>query len=289
VSRFASLPMYDLPELHAATDRLWERLAHHLERAGVPDVPECLDRETPYEQIGGTPALLFAQICGYSLTHADRQHLRVIATPRYAVPGCEGPMYRSAIVVQADSRAESLADLRGAACAVNGFDSHSGANVLAFEASKVATTDERHEPFFGRVIVTGGHEASVAAVARGACALASIDAVTYALLAAWRPRALEGTRFLAWTEAAPAPPFVTRRNESDAVRAAIVQALEALVHDPAASEARHAVRLEGVERVPASAYSRIEAMETYWRSRTPAIGSGPIDPDVMPGRSAPPT
>ncbi len=277
MSRFASLPMYDLPELQAATDRLWERLAHHLERAGVPDVPERLDRETPYDQIGRAPALLFAQTCGYPLTHADRRRLRVVATPRYAVPGCEGPMYRSAIVVQADSRAESLADLRGAACAINGLDSHSGANVLAFEASKVATADERHEPFFGRVVVTGGHEASVAAVAEGACALASIDAVTYALLAAWRPRALAGTRFLAWTEAAPAPPFVTRHAESDAVCDAIGGALEALMHDPAASEARHAVRLEGVERIPASAYTRIEAMERYWRSRTPAIGSGPVE------------
>jgi ABC-type phosphate/phosphonate transport system substrate-binding protein len=288
VSRFASLPMYDLPELHAATDRLWERLAHHLERAGVSDVPECLDRETPYGQIGRTPALLFTQTCGYPLTHADRRHLRVIAAPRYSVPGCEGSMYRSVIVVQADSRAETLADLRGAACAVNGFDSHSGANVLAFEASKVATADERHEPFFGRVVVTGGHEESVAAVAEGACALASIDAVTYALLAAWRPRALAGTRFLAWTEAAPAPPFVTRQAESDAVCDAIGEALEALMRDPEAREARHAVRLEGVERIPASAYSRIEAMEGYWRSRTNAIGSGPVERNFVHGRLGPP-
>jgi ABC-type phosphate/phosphonate transport system substrate-binding protein len=273
MSRLASLPMYDLPELRGATDRLWERLAHHLEGAGVPDVPERLDRKTSYDQIGRTPALLFAQTCGYSVSHADRGHLRVIATPRYAVFGCEGPMYRSAIVVQADSRALSLADLRGAACAVNGFDSHSGANVLAFEASK-ATADEKHEPFFGRVVVTGGHEASVTAVAEGACAVASIDAVTYALLAAWRPRALTGTRLLAWTEAAPAPPFVTWHTESDAVCDAMGEALEALMDDPAATEARHAVRLEGVERIPASAYSRIATMERYWRSRTTAIGSG---------------
>lgn len=277
MSRLAALPLYDLPELRAATDRLWERLAHHLERAGVRDVPERLDRETPYDRIGQAPALLFAQVCGYPFTHADRRHLRVIATPRYAVPGCEGPRYRSALVVEADSRAESLADLRGAACAVNGFDSHSGANVLAFEASKVATAGEKHEPFFARVVVTGGHEASVAAVAEGACALAAIDAVTYALLEEWRPQALAGTRFLAWTEAAPAPPFVTRHTESDAVCDAMGEALEALVQDPTAIEARRAVRLEGVERIPASAYSRIEAMERYWRSRTTAIGSGPVE------------
>jgi ABC-type phosphate/phosphonate transport system substrate-binding protein len=277
VSRLASLPLYDLPELRAATDRLWERLAHHLERAGVPDVPERLDRETPYDRIGQARSLLFAQVCGYPFTHADRRHLRIIAAPRYAVPGCEGPMYRSAIVVEADSRAESLADLRGAACAVNGFDSHSGANALAFEASRVATADEKHEPFFGRVVVTGGHEASLAAVAEGACALASIDAVTYALLAERRPRALAGTRFLAWTEAAPAPPFVTRHTESDAVCDAMVEALEALVQDPTAGDARHAVRLEGVERIPASAYSRIEDMERYWRSRTTALGSGSVE------------
>jgi ABC-type phosphate/phosphonate transport system substrate-binding protein len=284
VSRLASLPMYDLPELRAATDRLWERLAHHLARAGVPDVPERLDRETPYEQIARAPALLFAQRCGYPLTHADRGRLRVIAAPRYAVPGCEGPMYRSAIVVQADSRAGSLADLRGAACAVNDFDSHSGANVLAFEASKVAAADDTHEPLFGRVVVTGSHEASVAAVAGGACALASIDAVTYALLSAWRPHALAGTRLLSWTEEAPAPPFVTRHAESDALCASMGDALEALLRDPAASEALRAVRLEGIERIPTSTYARIEDMERYWRSRTTAIGSGPVEHGLAPGR-----
>jgi ABC-type phosphate/phosphonate transport system substrate-binding protein len=269
VTLFASLPMYDLPELRDATDQLWARLAHHLVRAGVGRVPEHLDRETPYDAVGRKPTLLFGQTCGYPLTHADRRHLRVIATPRYAVAGCEGARYRSAIVVQADSRAESLADLRGATCAVNGFDSHSGANVLAFEASKVAPADP--EPFFGRVIVTGGHVASLAAVAAGACALASIDAVTHGLLAAWRPQALAGTRVLAWTEPVPAPPFVTHRAASLALRTAMGRALDALMGDPAARAARRALCLEGIERLPTSAYGRIEAMERRWRSRRPEI------------------
>jgi len=147
----------------------------------------------------------------------------------------------------------------------------------------VAASDDTHEPFFGRVVVTGSHEASVAAVAAGACALASIDAVTYALLAACRPRALAGTRLLSWTEEAPAPPFVTRHTESDALCAAMGEALEALLGDPAASEARRAVRLEGVERIPTSAYARIEAMEKSWRSRMTAIGSGPVERGLAPG------
>jgi len=273
---FASLPMYDLPEVRAATDGLWARLAHHLARAGVGGVPEHLDRETPCDRIGRKPTLLFGQTCGYCVTHAERRHLRIVATPRYAVVGCEGATYRSAIVVQADSRAESLADLRGAACAVNGFDSHSGANVLAFEASKLTEADQGSEPFFGRVVVTGSHVASLAAVAAGECAVASIDAVTHGLLAAWRPHALMGTRVLAWTERVPAPPFVTHRGASAALCAAMRAALDALLCDPAARAARSALYLAGVERIPASDYGRIKVMEKRWRSRTPAIWALPV-------------
>jgi len=275
VTLFASLPMYDLPEARAATDQVWARLAHHLESAGVGPVPRHLDRETPYDRIGRKSTLLFGQTCGYPLTHADRPHLRVIAAPCYDVAGCEGATYRSAIVVQADSGATNLADLRGAACAVNGFDSHSGANVLAFEVSKLAPAGEDCEPFFGRVLVTGSHVASLAAVAAGACALASIDAVTHGLLAAWRPQALVGTRVLAWTERVPTPPFVTHRAASEGLCAAIAQALDALMRDPAARVARRVLRLVGVERVPASAYGRIKKMEKRWRSCSPAVWPAP--------------
>ncbi len=268
---FASLPMYDLQEVRGATDELWSRLAHHLVRAGVEGVPRHLDRETPYDHIGRQATLLFGQICGYPLTHADRGRLRAIATPRYAVPGCEGGTYRSAIVVRADSRAGGLADLRGATCAVNGFDSHSGANILAFEVARLTPRDAGGEPFFGRVVVTDGHVASLAAVAGGVCGVASIDAVTHGLLAASRSPALEGTRVLAWTEPAPAPPFVTHGAASEALCSAIDQALEALMHDPAARAARGALRLEGVERIAASAYERIVEMEESWRPRERAI------------------
>ena len=57
-------------------------------------------------------------------------HLKLLATPIYSAPGCDGPNYRSLIVIAADHPARILDDLRGGICAINDWDSQSGLNVL---------------------------------------------------------------------------------------------------------------------------------------------------------------
>jgi hypothetical protein len=46
-------------------------------------------------------------------------HLKLLATPIYSAPGCDGPNYRSLIVIAADHPARILDDLRGGICAIN--------------------------------------------------------------------------------------------------------------------------------------------------------------------------
>ena len=46
-------------------------------------------------------------------------HLKLLATPIYSAPGCDGPNYRSLIVIAADHPARILDDLRGGSCAIN--------------------------------------------------------------------------------------------------------------------------------------------------------------------------
>ena len=85
----ASLPMYDLPEIRAATDAWWRGLSEHMGIKGE------LDRGPDHYQAWRDPDLVFSQTCGYPLTHEFRGRLRLLATPHYAADGCTGPFYRS--------------------------------------------------------------------------------------------------------------------------------------------------------------------------------------------------
>src|SRR6188474_2902305 len=128
--RIASLPMYDVPELSAETDALWAAFARALTAEGIEGVPAELTRARHHREPWDDPDLLISQICGYPLVHHFTGRLRVIATPRYAVPECAGSWYTSRVMVRADSPANRLDDLFGAVCAANELDSHSGTNAM---------------------------------------------------------------------------------------------------------------------------------------------------------------
>jgi ABC-type phosphate/phosphonate transport system substrate-binding protein len=258
----AALPMYDLPELRWATDRLWRGLAHNLRAAGLADVPESLTRGLALESIWGDPDLLLAQTCGYPLTHAFRDRLVVAGMPVYEAEGCDpesrfGPTYCSAIVVRQDERVHDLALLRGRRAAINGWDSQSGMAALRAAVAPHAEAGR----FFGSVIETGSHAASVAAVADGRADVAAIDCVTWALLGDVRPQAVAPLRVLAWSTPAPALPYVTAPARAAWVPRLTI-ALTETVEDPDLAEACAALRLVGVAPPEAGDYGRILEIES---------------------------
>jgi hypothetical protein len=110
----ASLPMYDFPELRAAHDVFWAALAARLESAGVPHVPRVLTRNVGLGEVWRDPSLLFAQGCEYPLAKAYADRVRLVASPMYSAPGCEGARCRSAIVV----RGGAEVGFSGATCEV---------------------------------------------------------------------------------------------------------------------------------------------------------------------------
>jgi ABC-type phosphate/phosphonate transport system substrate-binding protein len=250
----ASLPMYDLPELRPAHDALWTAVARRLVEAGVAGVPATLTRDGAPGEHWQSRDLLLSQTCGYPLVNAFRGRLRVIATPRYAAPGCEGTSYSSAIVVGAAHLARRLEDLRGGVCAVNEPTSHSGMNALRAMIAPLAGG----APFFGAIRFTGAHVASLALVQAGAADVCAVDAVTHALLARHRPAALAGTRVLAMSPAAPALPYVTRGDAGDDLVGALRRALVAAIEDE--PRARGELLLEGVSIVDDDAYERIREL-----------------------------
>ncbi len=136
-----------------ATDELWRGLARHFARAGIEDVPAEILRRPRLPEHWLSPDLLFSQTCGYPFRNAIKGRVRLLATPCYEAAGCEGPSYRSLVLVRANAREQSLAELKGATVAFNSTDSQSGYNALRFLVAPLAK-DGR---FFGKTVETGGH------------------------------------------------------------------------------------------------------------------------------------
>ena len=92
---FASLPMYNFPEMRSANAQFWGALRGLLLEAGLGDVPETLVFER-----GPVPArleaeMLFSQTCGYPLETVFKGQALRLGAPVYDVSGCAGATHRA--------------------------------------------------------------------------------------------------------------------------------------------------------------------------------------------------
>ncbi len=263
MTRVAALPMYDLPELRAATDALWAAIADELRAAGETDVPEALVRDRPAGEILGDPTLLLAQTCGYPLVTRLSEKVRVVGVASHDAEGCGPGTYRSAVIVREDGGARRVVDLRGHRAAVNAFDSHSGMNALRALVSNLA----RGGRFFSAVSETGSHRGSIAAVREGRADVAAIDAVSWALIGDVAPEEREGLAVLAWTDEAPSLPYITGGPASDGTLVRLRSAIEAVMASPSLGEVRRRLRLVGFRPAEHDDFLPIAASEAMARSR----------------------
>lgn len=247
--------MYDLPELRAATDCLWDAMAAALRNGGLTDVPARLERPTDPLVAWRSPTLLFSQTCGYPLVTVLRNSVSVVGAPIYDAEGADGATYRSAVIVRADHRATDLGDLRGGVAAVNELTSHSGYNALRALVAPLA----KGVPFFSSMLITGAHAASITAVASGEADVAAIDCVTLALLRKHRPDAVAAVRVLAWSDPAPALPFITAHD--GVAPSTLLAALRAALTTEKTAGARAALLLRDVVPATLATYAPITEME----------------------------
>lgn len=245
MSWFARLPIYELPEMRALNVALWAALARTFREAGIAGVPAHLD--------GPGERPLFTQICGFPLQTSERGRYALIGTPVYDVDGCTGPRHCAFIVVRTDSRAEQPIDLRDSVFAVNDAQSNTGMNLPRRLFARFA--NGRH--FFRRVVFTGSHAASAERVADGSADAASIDCVTYAFLAEYRPELTGRLRILARTDWSPAIPFVTAddgdRGQIEALRAAV----QRFVADPRNAAELRALHIGGIVGLGERSYTML--------------------------------
>ena len=252
----ASLPMYDWPEVRDATDAWWAGVARHLRTEGL-DAPERLTRSHAPGTNWRRKTLVLSQTCGYPLMHDFRNRLAVLATPVYAVEGCSGPSYSSAIVIRADAGFKRIEELRGATAAYNAPDSLSGHLALKCVFAPLSENGR----FFGRVVQSGGHVSSMQLVREHEADVAAIDCVTFALARRYRPDLAAGLAVLARGPAAPALPYVTAAGRLPGDVERLKRALGAAAADPALAAAREALFIAGLEFLPPDAYHRVLDLE----------------------------
>lgn len=237
----ASLPMYDWPEIRTEHDQYWHAL-----RAAIGSGPPHLTRGfDDYLTHWLHPDLLLSQTCGMPYRTALHGKVSLIGTPDYGLPDCPAGFYHSVLVVNAQDDRSQLSDFMDDILAYNEQGSQSGwAAPLSYAAERGLR--------WSRVLATGGHRASIHAVATGRAALAAIDAVTWELALRHDPAAGR-LRVLARTTPTPGLPYISARGTPPApLRGAIALAIDSL-----APATRRALMLRGICTIPAASYLAI--------------------------------
>jgi len=250
----AGLPMYDLPGLEGHHDRLWDAIGTRLRAVGV-DAPDHLTRDEPPTTLWTEPDLLLGQTCGYPLLKHLAGRVRLVATPRYRARGCDGPNHRSLIVVRKGDPRGGVSQFRGARCALNDECSNTGMNLLRAEIAPLSRLGE--DAFFGEVVLTGSHSASLDAVIDDEADLAAIDCVTYALLQRLKPTSVERVRVLSFTAQTPGLPLISAQSTPPEIIAALQDALTTVAEDPALKPTLDALLIDGFTQVPVAHYRAV--------------------------------
>jgi len=235
----ACLPMYDWPEVQAETAAHWDRVrAGALAHTPGIDLPDTLI--TPeWEAVAALwhdPALVFSQTCWGPLSLGLIDRLLPLAQPDYTgIAGGRDRFYRSALIAR-DGTADPVpatpsaslpeAGLKGRVFAFNAYDSLSGYIGLA--------QDLGVDPCAQALgcVETGGHRASVRAVAEGRADLAAIDCRSWALAQRYEPCARRLT-VIGWTSERLGLPYVTSRATDPRTAQALRQSLISMGCHPA--------------------------------------------------------
>jgi ABC-type phosphate/phosphonate transport system substrate-binding protein len=247
----------DPPAVRKATRQLWAHLRDSLRSAGLFGVPDMLDETVLHDAAWLDPDLLLAQTCGYPFVTRLRGQVRLVATPCYDYPGCDGALSGSFIVVRLDDPAKSVADLTGCRAAINDPSSNSGYNLL-----RATVAPHAHgRPFFSDVVETGGHSASLVAVLEGAADVAAIDCVTLGIVRRHAPERFNGLRILAETPKTPGLPLITRAAASDAEVTTLRTALDRAMTDPAMNDTFAMLGIGGFATLTLADYDSVLQIE----------------------------
>ena len=269
----ADLSMYDWPGVRVETDAFWAEVARRLGEAGI-EAPAALARNPDVDASWNDPDLLLGQTCGMPFVSGDCGEARIVARPDYGLPGANGGLYRSAIIVRAeDATGDATGDASGSGpqavlaqqgrrVVVNEWRSFSGHVTL--RAYLAGLRGGARDPFFGAVAMSGQHVESARMVARGEADVAALDGVGWVLLQTHEPETASRLAVLDMTAAAPALPFITAPRFNP-IRDTLVTALAgaAAALPPVAGLPRAVAAADDGDYQPIREFARAAAAERF--------------------------
>ncbi len=187
----------------------WQALIAAIARdAEVPLDYEAYPAPRPLEELWRRPDLGLVQMCGFPIALGIAQVVP-IAAPIPALPWAEGrAMYRSDLIVRADSDWTRIEDSFGHRLGWTVSHSQSGFNVLRrhlLPHRRARGGAKLYAEVRGNLITA---RAVLDAVIEGRIDIGPLDAYWHALLARHRPDLAAGIRVLESTATAPMPAFV---------------------------------------------------------------------------------
>lgn len=215
-----------------AVEAGWRDLLANVARdAGVPFVYETYPAPQPMEALWARPDLACVLMCGYPIAMAIAA-VTPVAAPIPAAPWSGGrPVYRTDLVVRADSAFRSLPDTFGGSIGWTVENSHSGFNALRHHL--LPYRQQQGQALYRRSVGPLTTPRNVLeAVLDGTIDVGPLDAYWHLLIRHAEPGLLADIRVLESTDTAPMPAFVAVGNADPAAVAAIRGALVAAASRP---------------------------------------------------------
>lgn len=175
-----------------------------------------------------------------------------------AVPEVNGKAtYQSYIIVNANSKAQTFADLKGQVFAFTDPISFSGTIAPSFMVRQLNTTPQN---FFGRIVYTYSHDNSINAVLDNVVAGAGLDSLVYQFAVAKDPSLAGKLRIIAESPEVGSPPVVVNRNIDPHLKTALLEALLQMDHDTLGKQALKSLMYDRFVLPNEADYNPIRAM-----------------------------
>ena len=244
--------------MYAATPAIedaWRALlAHVAEDAGVPLAYTPYPAPAPMDVLWARPDLGCALMCGYPIA-LKLSPVVPIAAPIPAAPWADGrPVYRTDLIVRADSPFRTLAETFGGTIGWTVEHSHSGFNaprrhLLAHRTPECPTL------YAGSVGPLVTPRKVLDAVLDGTIDVGPLDAYWHLLISRADPALLAGIRVLGSTDTAPMPAFVAAAGADPDAVAAIRAALIGAASRPWFAELARILCLDGFAPVDQASFA----------------------------------
>jgi ABC-type phosphate/phosphonate transport system substrate-binding protein len=208
----------------------------------------------PMEGLWSRPDLGAVFMCGYPIA-LNLAEVEPIAAPIPSLDWAEGkPLYRSDLIVRADSPFRTLEDTFGHKAGWTVEHSHSGFNAFRHHLLTYRRPDRPR--LFGSVtgsLITA--RAILDSVRNGTIDIGPLDAYWHALIAKHAPDLVSGIRSVDHTALAPLPAFVAGKGVDSATLHRLKQAFVAASNEDWFAQYRDALLLKGFAAVSQSDYA----------------------------------